>query len=128
MNKKLWKYRKLIWLVVIVFTKYQILRSFTSDKAFLNSIRREKESCRLPDESNMQPFKNYSRLIDIIINKLAPSSTCVIRSLVKRDVLSNYGLKTEVFFGLLRKDNEIRAHAWLSTEHDHGYSKVYKVS
>lgn len=119
----------MIWLVSSRLVKYHLLRIFLSDRVFLDRLKKKQyKQINIDDKIQMQPSRRYLRPIDIIINNLIPSSNCLIRSFVKKEVLSNYGIITEVCFGLLKEDNEIRAHAWLSIERNPGYSKVYQVS
>jgi len=86
------------------------------------------ETRDLNDRGPVQPNLRLLRQTDTIIDIIQPKATCLIRSLVKRDVLRNYGISTTLCFGLMKEGDRFIAHSWLTVENSGGFSKVYQVS
>lgn len=129
MIKKIFKYRRLIFNVLIRTVYYRLLIFLFSDKAILKKIsKKDFEACKEYSEFEMQPTKRILRQTDRIINRSLSNTSCLARSLVKRDILTLYGVKSEVCFGILKEDDELRAHSWISIEDDSGYLKVFELS
>jgi len=105
------------------------MRAILSDRLFLNKIVvvQQKENIPVPLE-NMQPNSWLISRIDKIINKIAPKTSCMVRSLVKRKVLKKAGINSIICFGIAKDNDVFRAHSWISIEKNTGFAQVYQVS
>ena len=127
--KTVYRNREFLLITLLALVKYKSIRMAYSSTGYLRRIQISfSPTRRINPSRDVQPLQWYVRQIDMIINRLAPSTGCVTRSLVKRDCLAYYGYFTSINFGILKDDADIRAHAWLSTESNSGYHKVHQVS
>lgn len=79
--------------------------------------------------NSVQPKRKIISRIDKLITFMYPKSTCLTRSLVKRDVLRYYGYNETIALGLAYNDGFLVAHAWLETEVlTTSYKKVHSIS
>ena len=118
-------------MVIWYSAKYHLIYFILPGQRFLAYIQRhtdELSGTASHADGQMQPLRKVSGLTDRIISLLLPGTSCLIRSLVKRDVLKSFGYSTYVFFGLKKNDDQYEAHAWLSHERNAGFAKVYQIS
>ena len=116
MISKIYRYRVLIFSTMYLLCKYMIVRAVFSDKKLLSYVSRP--NCSESDlESNtisMQPIHSIIKSINLVLNYFYANGNCLIKCLVKRDLLRKYGFTNRILLGLSIAGSEIKAHAWLS--------------
>jgi hypothetical protein len=126
MLRKLLKYRKLVFLVVIHLVKHQVYRFILSDRNLVNQLMKSYPLKEEPsgDPLAMQLKMRLIRQIDRIMTKLMPGVSCLVRTSVQRDVLAYYGMSAAICIGVKKEEDKFLAHAWLKEDNDQGYTKL----
>jgi hypothetical protein len=115
MIKRILKYYDLVVPVMCCTAYYLSMQEMLSDRRFLQHIKSE-HKIRRPGVSTEKPDEIIYR-VNVVINRLFPHSSCIIRSLVIRKVLLIKGFSFyPVKIGVQRKNGVILAHAWISRE------------
>ncbi len=72
----------------------------------------------------MQPKWSLIRLTDRIIDIIFVKSSCLVRSLVKREILIKYNYNTLISLGMAIDGGHISAHAWIEESNGRNFLKV----
>lgn len=127
MIRKIIYNRILILQTSFLLCKYLFMRTFLSGKVLLKKLSTQEinklyyHTARTPE----QPFHSVLRSINRILEFLYPNGNCLVRSLVKREVLKKYGYPKRIAVGVIRSELGIKAHAWISGENDFQYNIVH---
>jgi len=127
MLKKLIKHRILIFTTLISTIKYSVYHWLLSDEKLVRLVSNNLDFYPTEIDDQVQPYKHILRLTNRIINRIKPEASCLVRSLVKKDVLNRFGISTYVCFGLMKENDRFIAHSWLAVENSGGFSKVFQA-
>lgn len=129
MINRILKYKKLIFLVVFYLVKYQLLLILLTNRQLLRKMNSlPKKSITPFTPALMQPKRRFYRQIDMIINRINPSTTCLVRSAIKRDVMLHFGVTSKILLGVRKEENILKAHSWLIEEKSQGFLKLCQLS
>lgn len=124
---KILKYHKLIFLVVLKTIKYNIIVKTFTNKRLLQTIVKKNRDSYLHSfiPTTMQPKQQLTRLIDKILNNLPINSACLVRSLIKRDILNYYGYIETINLGIQKENELLKAHAWICEPENNSFVKLH---
>jgi len=126
--KRVITYRVLIFNTLIALIKYNLYHLFLRDEKMVKLIS-ARQSHLVPDYSiPVQPNTLLLRQTNRLINLIQPGASCLVKSLVKRDVLEKFGYNSVICFGLMKQNGGFIAHSWLTVENSGGFSKVFQLS
>lgn len=127
MIRKIFINRLLIFQTICILSKYKLFRVLLSSKELLKLIS-EKENIETvyhSPEQAKQPFQSYIKSINRILHYLYPDGNCLVKSLVKRDLLQKYGFTKQIAVGVIISGQKMKAHAWLSGECESNFKIVH---
>ena len=128
--KQIYIYRLVIIRVLYFAIKYRIMAITLTDVKFLQIVGRggaKNSQAIVSNHNTKQPKDAIIRLIERVLNSLMPNLSCLIRSLIKRDILKHYGYNEIINIGVRIINNEIDAHAWILSENKMNYTKLHQL-
>lgn len=126
MNKAL-KYGILLLQLTPLLVKYTVLLQIMSNERFFNLVNSKKTHKRKSTPEKVQPLNVLNSQIEKIINILAPSTKCLVRSLVKKEVLRKHGYDVNVNFSIYKADNQFKSHAWILSPCMKDYKTLHTI-
>lgn len=110
-----------------LLSKYMLVRALFSSKKFLVYVSRPTYSDLYRDSylTSMQPIHPIIKSINRVINYFYANGNCLVKCLVKRDLLRKYGFTERIVLGVTNSGNELKAHAWLSSDSESKYKYVH---
>ena len=103
------------------------MREFLSERKLLRKLTQntDNEVYQSTTRYPAQPFNTLMRSINKILDRVYPNGNCLVKSLVKRDLLKKHGYHQPIAVGVITSDQGIKAHAWLSGESETEYKIVH---
>ena len=104
-----------------------LVRTFLSSKELINYVSRQGGA----DIENYaacapaQPFHTLIKSINKVLNLVYANGNCLVKCLVKRDLLKKYGFSEDILLGIKGSGQGIEAHAWLPGERCSKYNIVH---
>lgn len=124
---KLFKYRLLILQILYLLCKYMLIRTFLSSKELIIYVSRQDSDDieYYTSASPVQPFSTLINSLNRVLNLVYSNGNCLVKCLVKRDLLKKYGFSEDIILGIKGSEQGIKAHAWLPGERNFNYNIVH---
>lgn len=129
MIKKIIRYRLLIFQTIYLLCKHILMRVILPNKILLDFVFRQHKS-KIPLDIPQSETLHYSLLLrttNKILKLVYPNGNCLVKSLVKRGILQKYGYSEHIILGVKYTEQELKAHAWLSSESGSNFNILHLV-
>jgi len=129
MLRKIPKYRKIICLVLWNYVKHSVIRLVLgkNSKLLFEYYYNKRTRNKISTITSMQPMQRILGQIDKILQIVEPEINCLTESMIKKEVLANYGYEVKVKLSMYRSRSSYKAHAWLLAPKMKNYKTLLKI-